>query len=133
MSKKWEFKLDKKLLDEMKREAEAERDAAKEALDFAEMLAKLVKSASLGELTRDQLLELIVQQVIFTEDLRRVSNAAIAHANHLVGNYASDIPKGKMKDWAKAQVAASALLLHPPPVAPPRSWGAAARRRGKRR
>ena len=59
MSKKWEFKLDKKLLDEMKREAEAERDAAKEALDFAEMLAKLVKSASLGELTRDQLLELI--------------------------------------------------------------------------
>src|SRR5262245_12882920 len=102
---KWKFELDPKLYEEVWREiaaeAKAEKDAAEETLRVAKTLEKLMAAA--GELTRDQLLVLIARQAVFTDDLRSVSNAALAHANHLVSNYASDIPKDKMKDWAKAQ------------------------------
>jgi hypothetical protein len=120
--KKWKFKLNPKLYEEVRREIAAEakaEKAAEETLRVAKTLEKLMAPAR--ELTRDQLLVLIARQAVFTDDLRRVSNAALAHANHLVSNYASDIPKDKMKDWAKAQVDASALLLHPAPVTPPLS------------
>ena len=74
---------------------------------------------TLDELTREQLLEIIVQQAIFTECLRRVSNVALAHAGHLVGNYTHDVPKEKTTAWANAQIDAIALLTYPAPVVPP--------------
>ena len=76
---------------------------------------------TLDELTREQLLEVVVQQAIFTECLRRVSNVALAHAGHLLGNYTQDIPKENATAWAKAHIDATALLTCPAPVVPPAS------------
>ena len=73
----------------------------------------------LDELTREQLLDLVVTQAAYLEGARQAATVALAHANHLVGNYAVDVPEGKMAEYAKAQVDASAVLLLPSPVAPP--------------
>jgi hypothetical protein len=70
----------------------------------------------LDELTRAQLLELLVEQTIFTEGLRTAASLALAHAGHLISNYARDMPDEKLKAWARAQVHASGLLLHRTPV-----------------
>lgn len=73
----------------------------------------------ISELTREQLMEIVTVQAIFTEGLRRAATVAIAHANHLVSNYAKEVPGEKMNDWAKVQVEASVILMHPAPVGPP--------------
>lgn len=75
-----------------------------------------MSSNPLDHLTRDELIEVVLAQHVFTEGLRKVATVALAHANHLVSNYARKVPDEKMSDWAKAQVDASALLIQPAPV-----------------
>ena len=74
---------------------------------------------SLNELTRDDLIEVILAQAVFTEGLRKVANRALAHSSYLVSNFAKNIPDRDMKEWANAQIDATVLLTHPAPVAPP--------------
>ncbi len=70
----------------------------------------------INELSREELIEIVTAQAVFTHGLRAAANKALAHANHLVSNYASDVPADKMKDWAEAQIEATALLVCPAPV-----------------
>lgn len=70
----------------------------------------------INELSREELIEVVTAQAVFTHGLRAAANKALAHANHLVSNYAADVPADKMKEWAAAQVEASALLICPAPV-----------------
>ena len=74
---------------------------------------------ALNELTRDELIEVVLAQAVFTDGLRRVSNVALSHAGHIISNYASGMPDTLMQDWANAQIDATALLTHPAPVEPP--------------
>jgi acyl carrier protein phosphodiesterase len=75
--------------------------------------------SSIDDLTRDELIEVIKAQAVFTSGLRRVANVALSHAGHLLQHYAKDIPEDKLRDWHNASIDATALLIHPAPVAAP--------------
>lgn len=73
---------------------------------------------TLEAMTRDELIEIVKAQSIFTYALRKVSNEALSHANHIVSNYCKRVPTDKMHAYTRAQVDASALLILPAPVTP---------------
>lgn len=81
-----------------------------------------VDEVPITSLSRSELLDLLEQQAVFTETLRRVCNVALSHAGHIISNHVKNAPRDKLRALAKAQIDADALLITAAPVRMKEHW-----------